>query len=53
MDEHILDDALLMRLVTEGDAELLAIDRLLSAVFHAQETETPATIPLSPTERPQ
>ena len=53
MDEHILDDALLMRLVTEGDSELLAIDRWLSAVFHAQEAKTPVNIPSSHTERPQ
>lgn len=41
MDEHLLDDALLMQTVTEGDAELLAIDLWLHDSLHpTQPTES-------------
>lgn len=39
MDERLLDDALLMQAVTEGDAELLAIDLWLHEAFHRSQPD--------------
>lgn len=39
MDERLLDDALLMQAVTEGDIELLAIDLWLHEAFHRSQPD--------------
>lgn len=53
MDERLLDDALLMQAVTEGDAELLAIDLWLHEAFHHSQPDESDGGRSCSVERPQ